>query len=152
MVNDGGYAPPRRSAAVTFSGRSVCIVGMHYAPETTGNAPYTTAMARHLASLGAQVHVIAGIPQHDHLGALHETGNRVEWRRRLRAPAPEKSGVSPESREERASLNPNDSEGDRLGIWGDPESEQTDSQAAESNEADQQDPSGVVVDHKDVGD
>jgi colanic acid biosynthesis glycosyl transferase WcaI len=47
-----------------LSGKRICIIGMHYAPETTGNAPYTTVMARELAAAGAQVHMITGIPHY----------------------------------------------------------------------------------------
>lgn len=47
-----------------LTGLKICIIGMHYKPETTGNAPYTTAMAWALADAGAQVHVITGIPHY----------------------------------------------------------------------------------------
>ena len=40
------------------------IVGVHYAPETTGNAPYTTALAGALASGGWQVRVVTGLPHY----------------------------------------------------------------------------------------
>jgi colanic acid biosynthesis glycosyl transferase WcaI len=50
---------------MTFpDGLPVAIVGMHYAPETTGNAPYTTAMAEAMSAAGARVHVITGIPHY----------------------------------------------------------------------------------------
>ena len=52
---------------------------MHYAPETTGNVPYTTAMARHLASLGAQVHVIAGIPHYPEWVARPPYDRGLRW-------------------------------------------------------------------------
>lgn len=47
-----------------FTGTSVTILGVHYAPEMTGNAPYTTAMAEALASAGASVRVITGVPHY----------------------------------------------------------------------------------------
>jgi glycosyltransferase involved in cell wall biosynthesis len=42
----------------------ILIIGMHYAPESTGNAPYTTGMARGLASAGHSVRVITGYPHY----------------------------------------------------------------------------------------
>src|SRR4051812_50172102 len=45
-------------------GARVLVVGVNYAPETTGVAPYTTAVAEHLASLGAEVTVVAGMPHY----------------------------------------------------------------------------------------
>ena len=47
-----------------LTGLKICIIGMHYKPETTGNAPYTSAMAMALADAGAAVHVITGIPHY----------------------------------------------------------------------------------------
>lgn len=38
----------------------VLIVGMHYRPESTGNAPYTTELAEYLASSGHRTTVITG--------------------------------------------------------------------------------------------
>jgi colanic acid biosynthesis glycosyl transferase WcaI len=45
-------------------GLSVCLVGINYAPETTGIAPYTTAMAHALSGAGSRVHVITGLPHY----------------------------------------------------------------------------------------
>jgi len=45
-------------------GARVLVVGINYAPETTGIAPYTTAVAEHLASLGAEVTVVTGMPHY----------------------------------------------------------------------------------------
>lgn len=42
----------------------VVIVGLHYAPESTGNAPYTTSLAEGLAAAGYDVHVITGYPHY----------------------------------------------------------------------------------------
>lgn len=47
-----------------MSSRSVTIVGVHFAPETTGNAPYTTAMATALARRGWRVRVVTGLPHY----------------------------------------------------------------------------------------
>jgi colanic acid biosynthesis glycosyl transferase WcaI len=47
-----------------LDGLTVCLVGINYAPETTGIAPYTTAMAHALSDAGAQVHVITGLPHY----------------------------------------------------------------------------------------
>ena len=48
----------------TLAGLNVLIVGINYWPEPTGIAPYTTGMAEHLASEGALVRVITGIPHY----------------------------------------------------------------------------------------
>ena len=61
---------PRAESALTVSGaralagRHVLVVGINYAPEPTGVAPYTTGMARHLAALAARVTVLTGIPHY----------------------------------------------------------------------------------------
>lgn len=45
-------------------GLSVCVVACHFAPETTGSAPYNSAMVRTLADAGARVEVVTGIPHY----------------------------------------------------------------------------------------
>lgn len=60
-------------------GSSVLIVGINYWPEETGVAPYTTALAEHLASSGYAVTVMTGMPHYPHW----RVGS--EYRRRLRA-------------------------------------------------------------------
>ena len=42
----------------------VCVIGMHYAPEHTGNAPYTTGMVAALADAGHRVRVVTGYPHY----------------------------------------------------------------------------------------
>lgn len=42
----------------------VTLIGMHYAPEPSGNAPYTTALAGGLARRGHRVHVVTGVPHY----------------------------------------------------------------------------------------
>ncbi|MHC1560545.1 glycosyltransferase [Actinomycetospora sp. C-140] len=42
----------------------VLVLGVNYAPETTGIAPYTTGMARALADAGHDVHVVTGFPHY----------------------------------------------------------------------------------------
>lgn len=42
----------------------VTILGLNYAPEPTGNAPYTTSLATGLAAAGHKVRVIAGYPHY----------------------------------------------------------------------------------------
>ncbi|PVZ03954.1 glycosyltransferase [Actinomycetospora cinnamomea] len=44
----------------------VLILGLNYAPEPTGIAPYTTGMAHFLAEAGHDVHVITGLPHYPH--------------------------------------------------------------------------------------
>lgn len=48
------------------STRRVLVVGINYAPEHTGIAPYTTQACDHLASLGAEVLVLTGVPHYPH--------------------------------------------------------------------------------------
>jgi glycosyltransferase involved in cell wall biosynthesis len=40
------------------------IVGINYAPESTGIAPYTTGLAEHLAAAGHEVAVVTGLPHY----------------------------------------------------------------------------------------
>lgn len=42
----------------------VTIIGLNYAPETTGNAPYTASLAEGLAGAGHEVTVITGYPHY----------------------------------------------------------------------------------------
>jgi len=42
----------------------ILIVGLHYAPEVTGNAPYTSSLARGLSKRGHDVRVITGYPHY----------------------------------------------------------------------------------------
>jgi colanic acid biosynthesis glycosyl transferase WcaI len=47
-----------------LAGRFVRIVGIDYAPDQTGNAPYTTLMAEAIAAGGAEVEVVTGVPHY----------------------------------------------------------------------------------------
>jgi colanic acid biosynthesis glycosyl transferase WcaI len=67
------------------------IIGLNYAPEETGNAPYTTGLAEHLASLGHSVAAITGLPSYPRwqvydgyrgLAWKRESINGVDVRRR----------------------------------------------------------------------
>jgi colanic acid biosynthesis glycosyl transferase WcaI len=69
----------------------ILFVAIHYWPEITGNAPYTTMLAEHLAERGHEVTVLAGMPhypagriQRGYRGqlALSEEHGGVEIRRR----------------------------------------------------------------------
>lgn len=42
----------------------ITILGLNYAPEPSGNAPYTTSLAEGLAEAGHSVHVITGYPHY----------------------------------------------------------------------------------------
>ncbi|MDL5159581.1 glycosyltransferase family 4 protein [Actinomycetospora termitidis] len=55
--------PQRRRAAAT-TGLDVLVIGMHYAPEHTGNAPYTTGMVAALHAAGHRVRVVTGYPHY----------------------------------------------------------------------------------------
>lgn len=45
-------------------GRHALVVGINYAPEPTGIAPYTTGMAEHLATHADSVTVLTGVPHY----------------------------------------------------------------------------------------
>lgn len=47
-----------------LDGATVCVVGINFAPESTGIAPYTTALARAVHAAGATVRVVTGIPHY----------------------------------------------------------------------------------------
>ncbi len=47
-----------------FSGRHIAVVGMNYAPESTGIAPYTAGLAEMLVHDGAAVTVLTGVPHY----------------------------------------------------------------------------------------
>ena len=48
------------------SARRLLLVGINYAPEETGIAPYTTDLAEHLSDSGWSVRVLTGIPHYPH--------------------------------------------------------------------------------------
>lgn len=83
---DGLTGDRPHGPAAPLAGRALCVVGMSYAPEPTGIAPYTAGLAEMLVGHGAQVEVIAGVP--------HYPSWRVEeqYRWRLRADE-ERAGV-----------------------------------------------------------
>lgn len=53
-----------REVADALRGRHVAVVGMNYAPEPTGIAPYTAGLAEMLVDAGARVTVVTGIPHY----------------------------------------------------------------------------------------
>lgn len=63
-----------------LAGRHVTVCSVYYAPEQTGIAPYTTALAEHLAGRGADVEVVAGFPHYPDWRVFD--GYRAGWRRR----------------------------------------------------------------------
>src|SRR5690348_6316217 len=52
------------AAATSARKLRVVVLGLNYAPETTGIAPYTTGFARYLATEGHDVTVVAGHPHY----------------------------------------------------------------------------------------
>jgi glycosyltransferase involved in cell wall biosynthesis len=70
------------SSASAVGGRHVVIVGVNYCPEVTGIAPYTTALAEHLARRGGRVTVLTGMPHYPAWRVF--PGYRGRWRMRAR--------------------------------------------------------------------
>lgn len=62
----------------TVKDRRVLVVGINYAPEHTGIAPYTAQACDHLAGAGIEVLALAGVPHYPHWTVPDE------YRRRLR--------------------------------------------------------------------
>ncbi|TAK70413.1 MAG: glycosyltransferase WbuB [Actinomycetota bacterium] len=52
------------AASGALPGARITVVGINYAPESTGIAPYTTDLARQLVQLGANVTVVTGMPHY----------------------------------------------------------------------------------------
>lgn len=55
----------------------ILITGINYAPEQTGNAPYTTGLAEHLARTGFDVTVVTGMPYYPEWRVPAEYGRRL---------------------------------------------------------------------------
>ena len=47
-----------------LDGVALTVVGIYYAPDTTGIAPYTADLCRTLAAAGASVHALVGVPHY----------------------------------------------------------------------------------------
>jgi glycosyltransferase involved in cell wall biosynthesis len=63
---------------VTHGKLRVTIIGINYAPEPTGNAPYTASLAEGLADAGHIVHIVTGYP---HYPGWKVTDGYTGWRR-----------------------------------------------------------------------
>ncbi len=74
-----GNAMPQRERRGPGRRLRVLIVGINYAPEHTGIAPYTTAFAEFLASHGHDVDVWSGVPSYPAWKV--PAGYRWSWRR-----------------------------------------------------------------------
>jgi colanic acid biosynthesis glycosyl transferase WcaI len=61
----------------SLSGRRVLVVGVNYAPEHSGIAPYTTQACAHFADQGADVFVLAGVPHYPHWSTPKEYRGRL---------------------------------------------------------------------------
>ncbi len=61
-----GAAPavPSQRHTTPLAGKHVLVVGINYAPEPTGIAPYTTGMTDHLATQARSVTVLTGVPHY----------------------------------------------------------------------------------------
>lgn len=66
----------------SLEGARLCVVGMHFAPESTGNAPYTTALTEALVDAGAAVLVVTGIPHYPEWKVRAEFRSGMRWSER----------------------------------------------------------------------
>lgn len=66
-----------------ISGKTVLLVGTYYRPEATGIAPYTTAMAEHLARVGVRVTALVGFPHYPAWRLAPEHARRLRSRERI---------------------------------------------------------------------
>lgn len=64
-------------ATASLSGLRILVVGINYAPEHTGIAPYTTQACRVLAGAGAGVYVLSGLPHYPHWNVPAEYRGRI---------------------------------------------------------------------------
>ena len=84
-----------------LSGTRVLVVGINYAPETSGIAPYTAACAEALLAAGAQVRVVTGVPHYPEWKVAPQYSRGRTWREtingiavlRLKHSVPRKPGV-----------------------------------------------------------
>ncbi|MCA1704453.1 MAG: hypothetical protein LC808_14820, partial [Actinobacteria bacterium] len=60
--------------------RRLLLVGINYAPEETGIAPYTTGLAEHLAANGWSVRVMTGMPHYPQWRVSDEYRGRLRMR------------------------------------------------------------------------
>ncbi len=61
-----------------LAGARILILGINYAPETTGISPYTTEVATGLARLGGDVRVVTGVPHYPQW--KRQTSSAFLWR------------------------------------------------------------------------
>src|SRR3954447_23139003 len=70
----------RRWRMPDLSLQRVLVVGINYAPEHTGIAPYTTQACEFLGSLGADVRVLTGVPHYPSWSVPREFRFRLRTR------------------------------------------------------------------------
>lgn len=61
-MTENGHRPVREVSADSIAGAKLWLIGINYAPDGVGIAPYTTQLAEHLTRRGADVRVTTGIP------------------------------------------------------------------------------------------
>jgi glycosyltransferase involved in cell wall biosynthesis len=71
---------PIASDCEAARGRNILIVGINYAPESTGIGPYTTATAEHVARTAASVTVLTGLPSYPEWQVQPEYRGRRQFR------------------------------------------------------------------------
>lgn len=65
-----------------LAGLNVTVVGIYYAPDSTGIAPYTTDLCETLAANGASVHAVVGVPHYPQWKVGADYRSRVKLRYR----------------------------------------------------------------------
>lgn len=66
-----------------ITGKAVLLVGTYYRPEEAGIAPYTTAMAEHLARVGVDVTALVGFPHYPAWRVAPEYAHRLRSQERI---------------------------------------------------------------------
>ena len=72
-----------RGVGGDLSGLRLVVVGINYAPETTGIAPYTTDMCEHYASIGIEVTAVVGLPHYPQWAVPSEYRGRFEKQEKI---------------------------------------------------------------------
>jgi len=80
MKSVGDVSASHQAHQAALEGARIVVIGVNYAPESTGIGPYTTGLTRHLSEAGAHVHVITGVPHYPNWAASRGYRTGLMWR------------------------------------------------------------------------